>query len=122
MRVCPKITIHALFTVLFTLSSTLIIAQPGRGKKQNNQTLAAATELLEKSSYYNAIEILENAVAKDPGNIRTIYMLADTYYKSRDYVNAADYLGLLLGAGDPAVYLNFPLIQFQYADALKRTG
>jgi len=108
--------------LLLTAFSFQLSAQPGRSKNTTGKHLVTANELLAKSSYYNAITYIEQALVQDPGKITTIYLLADTYRKARDYDNAADYYGLLIGSKDPSVLLNYPLIRLHYADALKQSG
>ncbi len=95
-----------------------MMAQPGKSKDSSEKHLLTASELLSKSSYYNAIKFIEQALVQDPGKVSTVYLLADTYHKARDYSNAADYYGLLIDSKDPAVFLNYPLIRLRYAEAL----
>lgn len=110
------------FIGIFLLTLSQAIAQPGRSKNTTGKHLITANELLERSSYYNAITYIEQALVQNPGKISTIHLLADTYFKARDYANAADYFGLLIKSKDPAVYLNYPLIRLHYADALKQNN
>lgn len=107
---------------LFLLTLHQAIAQPGRSKNTTGKHLYTANRLLERSSYYNAITYIEQALVQNPGKISTIHLLADTYRKARDYANAEDYYGLLINSKDPAVFLNYPLIRLDYADALKQNN
>jgi len=111
---------HIIFTIVLVLVFGQIIAQPGKSKDSSEKHLLTASELLSKSSYYNAIKFLEQALVQDPGKVGTVYLLADTYHKARDYGNAADYYGLLIDSKDPAVFLNYPLIRLRYAEALQQ--
>lgn len=110
---------HVIFIILL-LGFGQMMAQPGKSKDSSEKHLLTASELLSKSSYYNAIKFLEQALVQDPGKVSTVYLLADTYHKARDYANAADYYGLLIDSKDPAVFLNYPLIRLRYAEALQQ--
>ncbi len=107
-------------SIVFLLLSYSAFAQPGRSKGSSGKNLQIANELIDQSSYYNAIIYIEKALSQDPANISIAYLLADTYRNARDYRNAADYYGLIIDAEDPAVYLNYPLIRLYHGDMLKQ--
>jgi len=109
---------HIIAFIVLLLSLGQVFAQPGKSKNSSEQHLVTASELLTRSSYYNAIKFIEQALVQDPGKVTTVHLLADTYHKARDYANAADYYGLLIDSKDPAVFLNYPLIRLRYAEAL----
>jgi len=109
---------HVIIIIILLFGFGQIMAQPGKSKDSSEKHLLTASELLSKSSYYNAIKFIEQALVQDPGKVGTVHLLADTYHKARDYANAADYYGLLIDSKDPAVFLNYPLIRLRYAEAL----
>ena len=109
-----------IFVIILLLGLGQLQAQPGKSKDSSEKSLLTASELLSKSSYYNAIKFIEQALVQDPGRVGTVHLLADTYHKARDYANAADYYGLLIDSKDPAVFLNYPLIRLRYAEALQQ--
>jgi len=114
---------HIIFTtIILLLGLGQVTAQPGKSKDSSEKHLLTASELLTKSSYYNAIKFLKQALVQDPDKVTTVYLLADTYHKARDYGNAADYYGLLIDSKDPAVFLNYPLIRLRYAETLQQSG
>jgi outer membrane protein OmpA-like peptidoglycan-associated protein len=74
-----------------------------------------AHELVNKGSYYNAIDHLKDLVKEHPDNIKYLTRLADAYFYSRDYRNSEECYGKLvnLNSKDVTVCL------YKYAESLK---
>ncbi|MEO1436513.1 MAG: tetratricopeptide repeat protein, partial [Bacteroidota bacterium] len=105
----------------FSLFSSAF-GQPGKAEVRVDDYLKIANDLIFQSSYYNAIEYLEKAQAIRPEDPNIWYRLADAQVLSRNYEAAVKCFEKVLNAKDESIFLSFPLIRFEYGDALMRVG
>ena len=71
------------------LTSLSVLAQEREIKKLKHQKRhKVAHGLINKSSYYNAVEYMNDLVKEYPDNKKYIHRLADAYFYARDYRNA----------------------------------
>lgn len=92
-------------------SAKLAQMKTGKLKKKAKQQLKV-------SNYYDASDILEAYLAKEPDDMKRAYQLAHTYKTARDYKSAVKWFGIVAQT-EPEAY---PLAQYFYALMLKMTG
>jgi len=98
-------------------------AQVGTDEYAWEQDLKKAYQLLEKSSYYNAIDYIKKVVEVKPRVPEYQLLLADTYQKARGYALAAGvYREMLIDNPEAPIKLKYPEFKYQYAQALKQSG
>jgi tetratricopeptide (TPR) repeat protein len=83
--------------------------------------LKQADELMSQKSYYNAIDIYIECLAKAQSNVYVNHQLATAYYKSRDYVNAIRYYQNAVGYDNPTAP-RYPFDVFYLGESLKARG
>lgn len=111
--------ITLLFACLITLTTQ---AQPGKKQLPLNKQLEIARKLITQSGYYDASKYLEDVVKAYPNDLVVLYLLADTYEKSRNYPQAAATYQKVLGINDPSTDLTYPYLRFNLANMLKQAG
>ncbi len=107
-----------LFILYFLLSGGLLFsyAQERDVKKLTHQKKhKVAHKLVEKSSYYNAVEHMEALVKEHPDNKKYIHKLADAYFYARDYKNSEKWYEKLLAMEKKEI----TEAHFRYAESLK---
>jgi len=82
---------------------------------QHEKRHEIAHDLVNKGSYYNAIDHLERLALEHPKNRKYVFRLAEAYFFSRDYVNAEKWLKKAIEL-DPK---QTTAAQFRYAECLK---
>ena len=84
----PSLLLSAIF--LLSIFSLPALSQDREVEKlQHKKKHQVANHLVDKGSYYNAIAHLEVIAKEHPKNKKYITKLADAYFFSRDYTNAA---------------------------------
>ncbi len=122
--------IHQIGCLLLTLccAATLLQAQVGTDEYSWECDYERVEKLLEKSSYYNAVQYIDKVIEAQPNEPKYLLLRAETYRKARDYNRAAqDYAALLNEPGIDSILLadsitEAPFIRYRYAQMLKQDG
>ncbi|MFN3404692.1 MAG: OmpA family protein [Cytophagaceae bacterium] len=109
----------AVFILLLSLNVSNLSAQDREVKTLTPEKRHKTVHhLLNRRSYYNAVDEMKELVKQYPDNIAYKEKLADAYFFSRDYKNAEKEYEKLINLNDK----NVSLIVFRYAEALKYNG
>jgi outer membrane protein OmpA-like peptidoglycan-associated protein len=102
--------------IFFTLSASAVIAQEREIKKLTHEKRhKIAHNLVNKGSYYNAVDQLKALVNEHPGNKIYAFRLADAYFFSRDYRNSEKCYEKIVQLDGKKI----SLAMYRYAESLK---
>jgi outer membrane protein OmpA-like peptidoglycan-associated protein len=109
-----KFSITVLFLTL-GISSTLFAQEREVKKLTHEKRHKIAHQLVNKGSYYNAVDHLKDLVKEHPDNKIYALRLADAYFFSRDYRNAEECYRKIVKLEEKKI----SLAMFRYAETLK---
>jgi outer membrane protein OmpA-like peptidoglycan-associated protein/tetratricopeptide (TPR) repeat protein len=87
-------------------------------KLRTKKKIKVGNNLVNKGSYYNAIEVYEMVLVKKPSHTATQFKLGTTNYLIRDYGKAAEWFEKVASFDS----LGYPLSTYYLAASLKRLG
>jgi OmpA-OmpF porin, OOP family len=114
MKITISFKIIYFLVLLFFADCRYLLAQKSNSEKMISQ----AEKKINKQKYADAIEILNEALKSDSLNAKGWYLLADSYFKIRDYVEAKNYFQKAYSINERVV----PQAAFYYALMLKMNG
>lgn len=90
--------------------------------KDAAQKVKTADNLLNQRSYYNAIDLYEQALEKAPRNEYIMYKLGKTYFEARDYKNSDKYFEKYMERQTDITASEHPEAWYYHGQCLKHLG
>lgn len=115
MKKINIISLFTIITILFVSHNESNAQERSIKKLSKHKRHKIAHDLIKRGSYYNATEQLSELVKTYPEEQEFIFRLGQSYFSSRDYVNAE--LWLKKAVDKDTINVGLPL--FYYAEALK---